>query len=325
MYKTHRRDRGRGTRIRAVQGWWPVWNRKKTSKTSCWERGKKLIRYDNRKANIVRIAADQHNVTRADQEPLPAERVVTSGTAEYRFARTSVAAAAAAAVAAAASRAPTMTTVRGSRTISFATRTCVREHNRRLTGPVRSPSSSSSSLHVRDGIFLYRVNSCRTQHTRPVDAADLFNGVRVRPSNNTAPRNRPVVVPPGTPSSRRTYPVGHDPTADGMNRSPSTARVTLFRAAGLFVTALAVAVAVASLLSRMPAAVADTVSANVLPDGEVEMRVSSGNVIAKQTSFASPETGYVVHVQQRSTLPHFMRYVYARLRCAVPRVLLAIF
>lgn len=83
-----------------------------------------------------------------------------------------------------------------------------------------------------------------------------------------------------------------------MNRRrPSTAaaadRATLFRAARLFVTAVVAAAAVASLLPRTPAAVADTVSADVLPDGEVEIRVSAGNVTAKQTSFASPETGYV--------------------------------
>ncbi|XP_025409522.1 uncharacterized protein LOC112682940 isoform X2 [Sipha flava] len=95
-----------------------------------------------------------------------------------------------------------------------------------------------------------------------------------------------------------------------MNRSPSTDRVTLSRAAGLFVTALAVAVAVATLLPRMPAAVADTVSANALPDGEIEVRVSSGNVTAKQTSFASPETGEELMLHQITDGEHFMQLIY---------------
>lgn len=65
---------------------------------------------------------------------------------------------------------------------------------------------------------------------------------------------------------------------DGMRRRP----VAL---------AVAVVVTVVAALSSMSAAVADTVSADVLPDGEVEIRVSAGNVTAKRTSFTSPDTG----------------------------------
>lgn len=60
--------------------------------------------------------------------------------------------------------------------------------------------------------------------------------------------------------------------------------------------AVAVAVAVVaavSLFRVVPPVAADTVSADVLPDGEVEIRVSAGNVTAKRTSFTSPDTGYV--------------------------------
>lgn len=54
-----------------------------------------------------------------------------------------------------------------------------------------------------------------------------------------------------------------------------------------------VAVVAAASLFRVAPVAADTVSADVLPDGEVEIRVSAGNVTAKQTSFTSPDTGYV--------------------------------
>lgn len=80
---------------------------------------------------------------------------------------------------------------------------------------------------------------------------------------------------------------------NGMNRGGGSAARRFSRRA-VFVV---VAVAVASLLcNTAPAAVADTVSADVLPDGEVELRVSAGNVTAKRTSFTSPDTGYVVVV-----------------------------
>lgn len=59
--------------------------------------------------------------------------------------------------------------------------------------------------------------------------------------------------------------------------------------------ALAIVVAAVSLF-RVPPAVAYTVSADVLPDGEVEIRVSAGNVTAKRTSFTSPDTGYVLNI-----------------------------
>lgn len=65
---------------------------------------------------------------------------------------------------------------------------------------------------------------------------------------------------------------------DGMSRRPVA-------------VAVAVVVAVVAAVSSMSAALADTVSADVLPDGEVEIRVSAGNVTAKRTSFTSPETG----------------------------------
>jgi len=55
--------------------------------------------------------------------------------------------------------------------------------------------------------------------------------------------------------------------------------------------AVAVVVAIAAAVSSISVASADTVSADVLPDGEVEIRVSAGNVTAKRTSFTSPDTG----------------------------------
>jgi len=72
------------------------------------------------------------------------------------------------------------------------------------------------------------------------------------------------------------------PTPDGMHRGPAALLLAVLAAAA------------ASSLLCAPAAVADTVSADVLPDGEVELRVSAGNVTAKRTSFTSPDTGYVV-------------------------------
>lgn len=81
------------------------------------------------------------------------------------------------------------------------------------------------------------------------------------------------------------------PQPDGMNRGRS---VQPLRAAA---AAAAAVVAAVSLLSRCcctpAAALAYTASADVLPDGEVEIRASAGNVTAKRTSFASPDTGWV--------------------------------
>lgn len=95
--------------------------------------------------------------------------------------------------------------------------------------------------------------------------------------------------------------------AYGMNRGHSAAvtsplqpqpRVVQRIAAAATAVVVFVA-AVSSLLTCAPAAAADTVSADVLPDGEVEVRVSSGNVTAKRTSFTSPDTGYVHAFTQR--------------------------
>lgn len=74
-----------------------------------------------------------------------------------------------------------------------------------------------------------------------------------------------------------------------MNRMNRKCAADAVAAAAVAVVAV---VAAASLFRVAPVA-ADTVSADVLPDGEVEIRVSAGNVTAKQTSFASPDTGYV--------------------------------
>uniref|UniRef100_A0A2S2PS12 phospholipase A2 n=1 Tax=Schizaphis graminum TaxID=13262 RepID=A0A2S2PS12_SCHGA len=74
--------------------------------------------------------------------------------------------------------------------------------------------------------------------------------------------------------------------------------------------AVAVVVAVVAAVSSMSVALADTVSADVLPDGEVEIRVSAGNVTAKRTSFTSPETGEELMLHQVTDGIHFMQMIY---------------
>lgn len=87
---------------------------------------------------------------------------------------------------------------------------------------------------------------------------------------------------PSVRARRKVYAPAVQP--NGMNRGSALLQR---------VAAAVVVVAAVSLLCSTPATVADTVSADVLPDGEVELRVSSGNVTAKRTSFTSPDTRYV--------------------------------
>ncbi|VVC32061.1 Phospholipase A2 domain [Cinara cedri] len=74
--------------------------------------------------------------------------------------------------------------------------------------------------------------------------------------------------------------------------------------------AVAVAVVAAVSLFRVAPVAADTVSADVLPDGEVEIRVSAGNVTAKRTSFTSPDTGEELMLHQITDGSHFMQLIF---------------
>ncbi|XP_050525525.1 uncharacterized protein LOC126896629 [Daktulosphaira vitifoliae] len=108
-----------------------------------------------------------------------------------------------------------------------------------------------------------------------------------------------------------------------MIASKTHSRTTVFPGALLFRQRLfAIVVGLIVLASATPLTVASscpavtanafgrTVSADVLPDGEVEVRVSSGNVTAKRTSFTAPETGEALTLHQVTDGVHFMQLIY---------------
>lgn len=163
-----------------------------------------------------------------------------------------------------------------------------------MRGGDRGPSDMPGALATAAAVV--EESHRRRAHTAGRRSAHTIRRMYVCPR---APRFAVAVAyrPPSTKSvavyeiRRRCHgPPRRPPQPDGMNRGRS---VPPLRAD--VVAAAAVVIAAVSLLSRCrctpAAAFAYTASADVLPDGEVEMRASAGNVTAKRTSFASPETG----------------------------------
>lgn len=222
----------------------------------------------------------------------------------------------------------------------FARRTCVRAHNRRarhtvyrcctlvpVVAIVSVPSSRGRRHHARvsppshpegdTAVFGHRAKTypprCATTRLAGVsrspctgaDSVTVVLRIADVPSYGLAA----AAEPSSSSSSVRARQVAASVARpDGMNRghaaavtSPPPQPRVVQRIAAAATAVVVFVAAVSSLLTCAPAAAADTVSADVLPDGEVEVRVSSGNVTAKRTSFTSPDTGYVHAFTQRGT------------------------
>lgn len=176
----------------------------------------------------------------------------------------------------------------------FAIRTCVRAHNRRarFAGEIvvaivflQLRYSYTEPYLSRPSLFLLSLSVSKSEEThyliqiviryccRPYRVT-LPGFVAVAPFS--LPREDPLVPPLAGRFGAAVSASAAQP--DGMSRRPVA-------------VAVAVVVATVAAVSLMSGAFADTVSADVLPDGEVEIRVSAGNVTAKRTSFTSPDTG----------------------------------
>lgn len=183
----------------------------------------------------------------------------------------------------------------------------VRETNIRAAVSVSLGVKSPCLLRCSFSAFPLHTLDRRRFCTLRVRTPGEFRETHIRESITVIVSPADATTPAATAAATAVASAAALPRPDGMNRRGSApSRVAVV---------VAVASSLLSLCCRPAAVAADTVSADVLPDGEIEIRVSAGNVTAKQTSFASPDTGYVVYKNPTRVKPP----TDSRIRNSLPR------